>query len=166
MADRKIAYAAAADVTITIASLATSSTLVAGRESNAVDNSTNKYLDYLVSGYVTTGTSPTSGKTIEVWVVAEQDDSVYPDLFDGTDSNETVTSRDILVGVGRLLWSITIDGTSDRSYFIPKTGVAQFFGGPCPRKFVFFVVHDTGVNLNATGGNQLIKVQGIYETIV
>ena len=42
-------------LTITLASLATSSTLVAGRESTAVDNSSNVDEDHLVSGQITVG---------------------------------------------------------------------------------------------------------------
>ena len=63
MANVKIYYDTAADVTITLASLATDTNLLTGRKSTAVDNSSNKYLDYLISGKITTGTSPFTGKS-------------------------------------------------------------------------------------------------------
>lgn len=164
MANRKLVYATAADATITLASLATSSTLVAGREGTAIDNSSNLYLDFLLSGKVTTGTSPTGG-VIELWVVAELTDSAYPDVFDGTDSAETVTSRDILFAGARLAGAVSVDTTSNRTYYFSKISVASLFGGVCPRKFVPFVTHSTGVNLNSTGSNHALTTQGVYETI-
>jgi hypothetical protein len=165
MASRKIAYAASVDLTLTLASLGSSSTLVAGRESTAVDNSTNKYLDYLLAGLITTGTSPTDKKSIEVWVVPMLNDTDYPDVFDGTDSAETVTSRDILFAHGRLAACIVTDANSNRGYYFGPVSVAALFGGRCPRKFVVFVVHDTGVALHATGGNHKVSVTPTNETV-
>ena len=60
MADLKLAYGTASDVTITLASLATDANLLTGRESAAIDNTSALVLDYLVSGKITTGTTPTS----------------------------------------------------------------------------------------------------------
>lgn len=164
MASRKLVYAAAANVTCTLASVASSATLVAGRESGTIDNSSNLYLDYLLSAKVTTGTSPASG-TIEMWVVAELDDSTWPDVFDGTDSVETVTSRDILIACARLAGSVTTDTTGNRAYYFSKISVASLFGGVCPRKFVIFITQSTTVNLNSTGGNHQVTYEGVYETI-
>ena len=164
MSTVNISYAASGALTITLASLATSSTLVAGRESTAVDNSSTLALDYLLSGKVTTGTSPAAG-AIEVWVVGELDDSTWPDVFDGTDSNETVTSRDILTACGRLCASMVTGTTNDQTYYFSKTSVASLFGGVCPRKFVVFVTQNTTVNLNATGSNQAIYQEAITQTI-
>ena len=86
MASQKIVYASSVDLTITLASLASDTNLLAGRESDVVDNSSNLYLDYLLSGKVTTGTSPTSARSIEVWAYALINDTTYPGVFDGTDS--------------------------------------------------------------------------------
>jgi hypothetical protein len=166
MSDRKIVYAADAQLTITLASLATSSTLVAGRESTAVANTSNLYLDYKLSGKITTGTSPSAAKSIEVWVVPTINDTpTYPDVFDGTDSAETVTSRDILAACARLAALIPTDNTSDRTYPFVCGSVASLFGGLCPDQFSVFVVHDTGQNLNSTAGNHELSVQGAYETV-
>src|SRR5262245_54425580 len=104
MADRKQAtYPSSSALTITLTSLATSSTLVAGRESTEVDNSSNKYLDAGISGRVTVGTTPTAATRIEIWIFPKMSDSAYPDVFDGTDSAETLTSRAAAVAAGRLL---------------------------------------------------------------
>jgi hypothetical protein len=166
MATQTKEYAADAQLTLGLASLATSSTLVAGRESTAVDNTSTKYLDYKLSGKITTGTSPSASKSIEVWVIpAINDTPTWPDVFDGADSAETVTSRDILGAVGVLAAVIPTDNTSDRTYPFCCGSVAQLFGGNCPDRFVVFVTHDTGVNLHSTAGNHEVSVQGTYFNI-
>ena len=86
MADQKIAYGSSAALTITLASLVSDINLLAGCESTAIDNTSNLYLDYLLSGKVTTGTSPTTGKSINIYVYALMEDSTYPDVLTGTDS--------------------------------------------------------------------------------
>ena len=66
MSDIKLQYVASSAVTISLASLATDANLLAGRESTAIDTSTNEYLDYLLAGQITQGTTPTTGKEIRV----------------------------------------------------------------------------------------------------
>lgn len=165
--DLKIKYASPATITITLASLATSSTRVAGQESTAIDNGTNLYIDALVSGKITTGTSPTVDKQIDIWVYAAHDETpTYPDVFDGTDSAETITSIYVKLGAIRLLATLFVDATSDRTYWLAPTSVASLFGGVMPRRWGLFITHDTAVNLNATGSNHEFKYTGIqYQSV-
>ncbi len=165
MADIKQYYGSASDVTITLASLASDTNLLAGRESDAVDNTTTLALDYLVSGKVTAGTSPTASRQIEVWAVGSWDGTNWPDVFDGTDSTETITSADIKASICRLLSVMATANTSDRTYHFGPVSVASAFGGVVPPKFVIFVVHSTGVNLNSTAANHQIRLQPVYETV-
>lgn len=163
--DISLKYGASATITITLASLATSSNRTAGQESNAV-TTTAPITDYLVSGKVTTGTSPTVDKIIDVWVYAELDDShAYPDVFDGTDSAETVTSENVRNSALRLACSIRVDNTSDRTYYVAPFSVASLFGGVLPGRWGLFVTHDTAVNLNATGSNHAFKYTPIYANV-
>lgn len=164
MASVKTEYGSSSAVTITLASLASSSTLVAGRESTAIDNSTNKYLDFLLAGFVTTGTSPTAG-TIEIDVVGCQDDTTWPDVFDGTDSNETITSSDIKNAICRYAASMVTDATSNRAYPFGPVSVASLFGGSLPKKWVVFCAHSTVASLNATGTNHSILITPVYATV-
>ena len=165
MADIKQAYGTASDATITLASLASDTNLLAGRESAAVDNTSTLALDYLVSGKVTTGTSPTASRQIEVWAVGSWDGTNWPDVFDGTESAETITSADIKASVCRLLGAMTTSSTSNVTYHFGPMSVAAAFGGVVPPKFVVFAVHNTGVALNATAGNHQIRLQPVYETV-
>ena len=167
MADVKLAYGSAADVTITLASLAPSSTLLAGQESTAIDNSTNKYLDYLVAGWIKTNATITAGGRIEVWCVSSTDDgTAWPDVFDGTDSAETVTNANIKNGVCKLVAAMQVDATG--TYPFGQVSVASLYGGVCPVKFVFFVTHSTHATnaLDSTAGNHKFRVVPVYETVV
>jgi len=165
MASIKIAYGSSSALTVTLASLATSSTFLAGRESTVIDNTSNLYLDYLLSGKITTGTSPTDAKEIRVYVYALMEDSTYPDVFDGTDSDETVTSTQIRDSALKLAAVIATNNTSDRTYPFSPISVAALFGGTLPKKFGVFVTHNTAVNLNSTAGNHAIYITPVYQTV-
>ena len=165
MADVKANYPAASDATITLASLASDANLLQGRESSEVVNTSNLYLDYLISGKITTGTTPTVSKVIEVWAIGSWDGTNWPDVFDGTDSAETITSADIKNSVCRLVASMTVSATSNVTYPFGPVSLASLFGGVVPTKFVFFVTHSTVAALNATAGNQQIRIQPYYETV-
>jgi hypothetical protein len=159
----KAASATSTTVTIALASLASNSGLTTGVESDAVDNTTNLYLDYLIAGKITTGTSPTAG-VIEVHVVGISDDTTWPDVFDGTGSAETVTSSDIKNSICKPVAVMTTDATSNRAYPFGPVSVANLFGSTLPSKFVVFVTHSTVAALNATGANHAIYLTGKYAT--
>ena len=165
MADLKLSYPAASDLTITLASLASDTNLLTGRESAVIDNTANLYLDILISGKITAGTSPTAARSIEVWAVGSWDGTNWPDVFDGTESAETITSADIKASVARYLAAMATANTSDRTYHFGPVSLASAFGGTLPPKVVLFVTHSTAVALNATAGNHQIRLQPVYQTI-
>lgn len=149
-------YAASATVfaSTDLDSLASSGTLVAGFESNVIDNTTNMYIDALLSGrFKANNTAPTAGQ-IAVYVGAVLNDTpTYPDVFDGTASTETVTSADIRNSILRLAAVITTDTTSNRIYEFAPVSVASLFGGVLPQKWFVFVTHSMVQALNATASN-------------
>jgi tripartite-type tricarboxylate transporter receptor subunit TctC len=151
-------------LTCTLASLATSSGLLVGRESTAVTNVSNLYVDALVSGQITTGTSPTAG-TIEVWAYAlikhATSTPTYPSPVTGTDAAITfVAETKPRVSVA----SISTNATSNTAYAFQPVSVASLFGGVLPIKWGLVVIHNTAVNLNATAGNHWLHYQGIKFT--
>lgn len=165
MSSNKIAYGTSTALTNAIASLATSSTWLAGYESDVVDNTSNLYLDYTIEGKVRVGTTPTANTEIRIYVVASFDGSTWPDVFDGTTGAETVTSAGVRDGFAKLAAVLPVDATtSDRDYPFSIGSVATLFGGVCPAKFVLFTTHNTGVNLNSTGGNHTCNYRGVYTT--
>lgn len=167
MASVKLAYGSSTAVTISPASVATSSTWIAGTESTAIDNTSNLFLDYLLAGYITVGTSPTASTEIRIYVYGSQNDTpLYPDVLDGTSSAETFTSAAIRDGSLKLAAVMAVDATtSDRAYYFAPVSVASLFGGTLPKYWGVFLTHNTGVNLNATAGNHVISYTGVYETI-
>lgn len=166
-ADVKGAYVASADYTITLASLATSSTRLVGRESTAIDNSTNKYLDYLIAGKVTTGTTPTVDKQIDLWVYGSlKDTPTYPDTITGSDAAVTLTNVGTRNTGLRPAGSAQVTASSDIGYpFAPVSLVSLFGAFLPPNRHGLFVTHDTAVNLNATGSNQVLSYTPVYGTV-
>lgn len=165
--DVKLAYAGSSNLTVTALNggIASSSTHVSGWESAEIDNSTNKYLDYLVSGKFTVESASLSAGEIRVWVVPRLDDSTWPGGFDGTESAEATPLDDAngTAGGAVLLKSIATDTTASQVYYMHPCSVASAFGGICPEKFVIFVTQSTGTTLE-TSGNQ-ITIKGVYLTV-
>jgi hypothetical protein len=159
----KIAYAASSNLTVTnLHSIASSATWVAGWESGAIDNTSNLYDDYLISAKIALGNSATAGQ-IRVYFVRMLDDSTWPDVFDGTESTETITTTTIRDGIAKLALAVDTraDPGTDDVYYLDAGSVAAQFGGICPPKFVVFITHSTGVNL-ASSGNQVTAVGAYY----
>ena len=157
------------DLTITLASMATDSTLLTGRASTAVDNRTNLDLDHLLSGKITTGTTPTAATYIEVYVYAPisiaSGTPTYPDSITGTDAAKTMTSANVKLYALRLAWAAQVDSTSNRTYFMPPVSVASLFG-ELPPFWGAFVTHSTVAALNSTAGNQALSYHRIQKQTV
>ena len=164
MADIQIQYRSASDATITLASLASDTNLLVGRESAAIDNTTDRNLDFLISGKITLGTSPTASRSVQVWAVPSWDGTNWPDVFDGTESAETVSSAAIKNSVCFLVAEIATPATTNWVAEFAGVSIARLFGS-VPPKFVLFVTHSTGVNLNSTAGNHQIRIQPVYRTV-
>jgi hypothetical protein len=161
-----IAYASSATITIAPQNVATSSTFVAGVESDVIDNTSNKYVDAIVGGTWTSGTTPTANTQVLIYVFSVRDDTpTYPDVFDGTSSAETLTSAGVGQGFLKLGGVINVDtNTSDRAYPV-LFSVASLFGGVMPLKWGLFITHNTAVNSNSTAGNHVWKYTGITYTV-
>lgn len=140
--------------TITIASLASDANLLAGRAGTQIDQiSTDDAIDAAVGGQVTTGTTPTTGKQIEIWAYASYDAADINDIITGSDANVTLVTKSTL----RLLTIIPTIATSNQVYRWGPFSIAQAFGGTVPSKWGIYIVHNTGVALNATAGNHHVK---------
>lgn len=164
MASVKIAYAASADQTVTnLAGLASSATWVGVWESGAIDNTSNLYLDYLISGKITVESAGLAAGEIRVGIVGMLDDSNWPDVFDGTESAETITDTEIRDAIVKIGASIVTDTTASRVYPFGPFSVAQLFGGICPAKFVIVIAQSTGTTLETSG--QQVTIKGAYLTV-
>lgn len=154
-------YGTTTAMTITLASLATDANLVAGRQSTAVSNGTDDAIDALVGGKVTTGTTPTASRQIEVWLFGSYDDTEYSG---GAGASDAAFTPDTKVAL-KLLTVLPTVNTSDKAYRWGPFSVAQAFGGVMPENWGVYIVHNTGVNLNATAGNHEVNYTPVkYES--
>lgn len=166
-ADVKVAYGASASPTITLASLAASSSLLGGRESTAIDNGTDKYLDFLAgANYVAAGSNNQAGQIYTCVVAALDDTPTWPDVFDGTDSAETVTDAGVFNSICRVMHVIGADATASQNWPTTLMSVAAMFNGIVPDQFVYFVTHNIQTSTNAwnSTGNTF-KHTPIYATV-
>lgn len=164
--DVKLAYAASGAQTQTnLDALASSSTHVAGWESGAIDNSTNLYLDYIINAKIQVESAGLSAGEIRMYLVAELEDASWPDVFDGTESAETVTDTEVRDAICRLAAVSVTDTTASRTYYLNCPSVAAVFNGTVPRKFVIFITQSSGAALESTGDPNQVYVKGVYQTV-
>lgn len=158
-----VKYATSATLTCAIESLASDTALLAGHESAVIDNTTDGYDDYLISGEVTVASSGlTTARLIEVFAVA-WDGSAWPDVFDGTTSAETITSEEIKNAICKPIAIMSTTATASRVYYFSGVSLRQAFGGVLPSKSVLFVTQSTGAALAASGHE--FRIQGVYPQV-
>ena len=153
--DTKLQYATSTAMTITLASLATGS----ARESDAVDNTSNKYLDALVYLAIPLQTgSPGSDKLINVYVYGSEDGTNYTDNATGSNAALTLRSPTNLKQVE----AIFTPDSGALTYKSNPISIAKAFGGVLPRKWGIVVENRTNLTFNATEGNLIKTYTGVY----
>jgi len=158
MANIKAEYGTSTVITVTPDSLGS----FALRESTAIDNSTNKFLDAFVGGKLTTGTSPTVNTTIVIYAYGSVDGgSTYTGGATGSDAAYSALEEVNM----KVLVVISVTATSNKTYEFGPVSVARLFGGHLPTHWGIIIENRTGVALNATGSNHEVRYQGIYETV-
>jgi hypothetical protein len=159
----KILYGTSAAITLTLASLATSTAAAGvGRESAAVDNTADLADDAIVGGKIKTGTT-TANTQIEIWVAGSYDGTSYTGGATGADAGLTlIPAVRILL---KPLLTIPIPDTTARTYTWAAS-IAQAFGGVMPKKWSIFVLNSSGANLDATAGNHELKYTPVqYQSV-
>lgn len=144
-----IQYGTKGTLTFTQAALASSSTLVAGRESTAVSNATDLAVEVMVGGIVMVGTTPTANTQIQMYAYASYDNTNYSGSATGTDAALTPSAKELM----RSLVNIpSIATTSNLAHKWGPYALSQVFG--CvPIQWGLWLTHNTVAALNATGGN-------------
>jgi hypothetical protein len=173
MTTTTINYADIADtveISVTLASLASSSSWLAGRASAVVNNTVNKYVDAIVSGEIETGTTPTLNKRLNVYLYTATkivgSVETYPvataTALPGTDAAATflLQQRDALV----LLGSTAVNASTGIKYSFNGISIREANGGVMPAWWGIFVSHDTAVNLDSTESNSFFYYQGVKYT--
>jgi hypothetical protein len=141
-------------ITLTLASLANSSS----RASTVVDNSSNLFLDALVSLNIKTGASGTASTGyVSVYAYGTSDGGTnYTEGATGSDAAITLVSPTNLVLIG--LINCVANATTYKS---GPMSVARAFGGVLPEKWGLVVTNSTGGALDSTESNHLKIYQGV-----
>lgn len=164
--DIKTSYGASSALTQTnLDGLASSSTHLGGWESGAIDNTSNLYLDYRIAAKIQAESAGLAAGEIRIYLVGPLDDSTWPDVFDGTESAETVTDTEIRDAICRVGAVTATDTTASRTYYLDVPSVRAVFNGNLPKKFVVFITQSTGAALETTGDPNQVYITGSYETV-
>lgn len=144
-------------VTCTITSLTNTSM----RQSTAVDNTTNLFLDALVQVKIKTNASGTAGSGyVAIYAAATADGGTdYTDGATGSDGGFTATSPPNVRLIG------IINAVSNATTYVGGPfSVAAAFGGVLPDHWVIIVENQTGATLDASVGS--VWYQGYENQIV
>ena len=166
MASVKQAFGTATAFTKTNANLATSAT--AGWMSNAIDNSSNLYLDALVTiELAAVNTAPANSKAIFLYAYALIDTagSAYTSTGSATPSGSegTLTFSDVtLNAIPMPLLGILPYPTQNIALNGGPFSVAACFGGILPPKWGVAMINHSGMTLSVTN----IKYIEVYNTVV
>ena len=158
-ADVKQAFGTSTAMTCTLASLLDNT----ARESTAIDNTTNLFLDAFVYLAIPlqTGT-PANEKATFVWAYGSEDGTNYTDNATGTDAAVTMRSPTNF----RLAGIINMPAAGALTYKSHPMSIAAAFGGLMPRKWGIVVENQSGVTFNATEANLIKTYSGVYATVV
>jgi hypothetical protein len=158
MATVKWAYATSAALTCTVASLADN----AARQSTAVDNTSNLYLDAMVQAkFKLASGSPANQKIIYLFVYGSEDGTNYTDNATGSDGALTLRVPTNM----KLGDIIQTPDSGALSYVCNPFSVASCFGGVMPRKWGVVIANLTGLAFDSTGGNHYVTYTGLTQTV-
>lgn len=160
MADIKNKYGTSNQtITITLNALASSAT--AGRASTAVDNTSNVFLDALVSIHIDfPNSAPANDKAIYVYVYGSANGGTnYSGGITGTDAAYTMDDPTVL----RLVGVIPIP-TQNKVYYAGPFSIAAAFGGVLPDRWGIYIRNYAGQTLGST--NNAAYYQGVLAQTV
>jgi hypothetical protein len=156
MATATVNYSSNNTITMDLSGLASSGPFTTGRQSLQVDNTTNKYIDALVSGKVSVGSTGMTANTSILVYVYGADTSLATttlDDLDGTDSGATLTNSGILNAL-RLGATVAVPATTNnQAYIVLPFSVASLFGGVLPKFWGLYVAQNTGASLYSNAVN-------------
>ena len=140
-------YGTSTGITITLNSLAASST--AGRQATVIDNTSNKFIDALVTAIISTGTvsSPVS---VNIYVSGSENGTNYDQdsaVIGASDAAYTIDSQT------NLRLAAVINASTSSKVYNKTFSIAQLFGGVMPLKWTVVVVNNTGGALAGSGNS-------------
>ena len=148
-----------------LASLASDTNLLAGRQSAVIDCMGGLYEDFLLYAKTMTGTSPTTGRSIEYWLIGSVDGTLWPDTVTGAgDAARTLSATIIKNAICVPMQFLETNATSNQPYYTRVWSARSLFG-ELPAKFVVWSTHNTVAALNATSANHALYVEPVKRNI-
>lgn len=149
----KYAAASTAMTVTNLQSLASSQDWSAGWSSASVNNTSNNYLDYIVSGTFTTHASNRQAGVINVYIIAALNDTptwvATATGTMGTEGTLSFTDTEERDAICRPLCSLAVDTTASAIYAFPPTGIANLFGGVIPPYWAIYVAQNASTTTTA-----------------
>jgi len=143
-------------ITMDMSALASSSTFVAGVESNEVDNSSNLYHDFTILGSFIVGTTPTlpCQMNFYFWGSDVSLATTAIDVLDGTSSAETLTNTTVLNSALRVESFGILVNTSNIAYPIHPISLCTILRlKVAPKFWGVFAAHNMTAALKTDAGN-------------
>ena len=138
--DIKNIYIADSTLTVTnLHSLASNAAYTSGWESPTIDHSTDGALDDAIGLHLVTHASNRQVGAIRVYGVAMVNDSVWPDVFDGTESVETWASAEVRDAAAILAKEVATNATASAVFDIIIPSMRAVFSGTLPKKYALYV---------------------------
>ncbi len=136
-------------------------TLAAGQYATSAifDNTTNNYVDVLLGGILELdATTPVAGDTMDIYISGNYDVDTATDMTGGIDAlfdaaTEEVVDTAFVAANLILLASVAVEATTPataQGYHWGPIGVAQYFGGVMPQKFML-TLHNNSAGTMAAG---------------
>jgi hypothetical protein len=132
------------------------------RQSAAIDNSSDKFLDALVFLKIKSGTSVSATGVVNVYAYGSADGgTTYSDNASGSDGTITLTNPPNMRLIGQI--NVVADATTYRG---GPFSVAAAFGGVLPDHWGIVIENKTGAALDTTEGNHAKFYQGLAAQVV
>ena len=144
-------YGSVSTLTFTLTTLAHSSTLDLGRQSAVADNTSgaDDAIDALVGGIVTTSTTASTLRQIEIWSFGSWNNGSTFSIRAASTVDAGLNVSSMKTNMRLLTIIPAMQGAS--TYAWGPFSVAQAYGGVLPTKWGIFLTHNTGVGLSANG---------------
>ncbi len=135
-------YGTPATLTWGMTNPSSDTSLLAGRESTAVNNTANA-VDVIIGGHFAGPSSGAAAGVIQVFAYGSWDDgTTWTAIITATDGNLTLTATD--KEQLRPVRSITTTTTASDVYKWGPVSLASVFGGTLPERWGLWGVHDAG----------------------
>lgn len=166
--DIKTTYSADSTLTVTnLHSLAAHQSYLSGWESPTIDHSSDGADDDFIGLHLVTHASNRQVGALRVYGVSMVSESVWPDVFDGTESVETWVSAEVRDAAAILAKEVAVNATASAVFDILIPSMKAVFGGTLPKKYALFVTGNaaTTTTTQIAAAGSTVTVRTSYKNV-